>query len=92
MKARIYKPTKNAMQSGVQNTKRWKLEFEHDGSRYIEPLMGWTGSSDMAQEIHLWFTTKEQAVAYAEKHQIPYDLFEPETRVIIPKSYAENFK
>ena len=92
MKARIFRPTKSAMQSGRANTKHWKLEFEQDGSRYIESLMGWTGSNDMTQEIKLWFETKDQAVAYAEKHQILYEVEEPEERDIVPKSYAENFK
>jgi hypothetical protein len=28
MTARIYKPAKTAMQSGLANTKKWLLEFE----------------------------------------------------------------
>jgi hypothetical protein len=92
MKARIYKPTKSAMQSGTANVKHWKLEFEPNGDRYIEPLMGWTATSDMTQEIELWFETKEQAIDYAERNDIPYDVYDPETRVIKPKSYADNFK
>ena len=43
----------------------------------IDPLMGWTSSDDMRQQVQLEFDTREEAVAYAEKHGIPYQVFEP---------------
>jgi hypothetical protein len=91
MTARIYKPSKTAMQSGQAGTKAWLLEFEPDEPRNIEPLMGWTSSGDMKQQIRLTFETKEAAVAYCEKHGIAYQLFEaepPRRRII---SYSDNF-
>lgn len=91
MKAIIYKPTKNAMQSGKKAAKRWLLEFEHDGSRFIS-VLGWTGSKDMNQEIKLYFDEKEQAIRYAEKNNLNYEVKEPEESSIIIKSYADNFK
>src|SRR5438105_3996644 len=91
MVARIYKPAKNAMQSGSANTKDWVLEYEPAEPRVIEPLMGWTTSGDMNSQIHLRFGSKDEAMAYCKRHNIRYQLFEPKPahrRVI---AYADNF-
>lgn len=92
MVARIYQPSKTAMQSGKANTHQWILEYEPDQSRETEPLMGWTSSGDMKQQIVLHFETKEEAVAYAARHGIPYRIFEPHPRGHTKKAYADNFK
>ena len=91
MLARIFKPAKNAMQSGRANTKDWVLEFEPASARNSDPLMGWTSSTDMNGQIRLMFETREEAIAYAQRHGIAFQLFEPkETRRTI-KAYADNF-
>ncbi|HXM00052.1 MAG TPA: ETC complex I subunit [Rhizomicrobium sp.] len=92
MRARIYQPAKNAMQSGRALTKRWLLEFEPESARAVDPLMGWTSSADMRQQVALEFDTAEEAVAYAEKNAIAYQLFEPHPPRQRPKSYADNFR
>ncbi len=92
MNARIFQPPKNAMQSGRANVRRWRLEYEPSKPREIEPLMGWTSSADMTQQLSLTFETRDEAVAFAEKHGIAYQVVEPKTRRIRPKSYADNFK
>ena len=69
MRARIYKPTKNAMQSGKARTKLWLLEYEPETARVPDPLMGWTSSNDMRQQLALEFDTREEAIAYAQKHE-----------------------
>jgi NADH dehydrogenase ubiquinone Fe-S protein 4 len=92
MVARIYKPAKTAMQSGRAGTKEWRLEFDPEMPRQIDPLMGWTSSSDMLSQIHMQFDTKEQAIAYAEKHGILYTTIEPHARKPKPKSYSDNFR
>lgn len=92
MLARIYRPSKTAMQSGRALTKRWVLEFEPERPRTVEPLMGWTSSADMRSQILLEFDTREEAIAYAEKNQIPYQVFEPQAPRVRPKSYADNFR
>lgn len=91
MKAVIYSPTKSAMQSGMRNTKHWRIRFENNGSRYIEPLMGWTASRDMLQEVKLKFHTKEEAIAFAQKNKIEYEVLEQKFKKTLPKSYANNF-
>ncbi len=80
------------MQSGQAQTKEWVLEFEPEAPRAVEPLMGWTSSSDMKSQIRLEFATKEEAVAYAERNGIPYRVLEPTLRKHIRKAYADNFK
>ena len=91
MTARIYKPAKTAMQSGTAKTKSWVLDYEPEQPPTIEPLMGWTSSADMKQEVHLSFDTKEEAIAYCERHGIACQVFEstPGKRARI--SYSDNF-
>ena len=92
MPARIYKPAKSATQSGLARTKQWLLVFEQDKPREIEPLMGWTSSGDTRQQIRLWFDSKEEAMAYAEREGIAYEVEEPKPIFFRPKSYADNFR
>jgi len=89
--ARIYRPAKTAMQSGKAKSKDWRLEFEPASARTIDPLMGWTSSSDMNGQVRLTFDTKEEAVAYAERHGIAFRLQEPQEAPLILKAYADNF-
>jgi len=42
--------------------------------------------------LHLEFDTKEQAIAYAGREGIPYQLIEPKVRRPKPKSYSDNFR
>lgn len=92
MQARIYLPTKNAMQSGKANSRRWVLEFEPEAIRRLDPLMGWTGTTDMNGEVRLTFETKEAATAYCEKHRIPFEVQEPKGFTPKIKTYADNFR
>ncbi|MEZ5844805.1 MAG: ETC complex I subunit [Hyphomicrobiaceae bacterium] len=92
MTARIYKPAKTAMQSGLGRTQEWVLEFEPQAPRDIDPLMGWTSSRDTRAQVRLEFENREAAIAYAERNGIAYTVSEPETRKTVRKSYADNFK
>ena len=89
-KARIYKPTKTAMQSGRGKSKNWLLEFDTLDNG-INPLMGWESSKDTMSEIKITFSTRTQAINYAKKNNIDYYVVEPQQRKIIKKSYADNF-
>ena len=91
MTARIYKPARTAMQSGTAKTKSWVLEFEPEAPRVVEPLMGWTSSTDMKSQIRLRFATREEAVAYCEREGIAYQVIEPKEPVRRAISYADNF-
>jgi NADH dehydrogenase (ubiquinone) Fe-S protein 4 len=89
-KAKIYKPSKTAMQSGERNTKKWILEFDTLNTG-INPLMGWETSKDTMSEVKLEFSTKDQAINYARSNNIDYYIIEPQKRKIIKKSYSDNF-
>lgn len=93
MRARIYQPAKTAMQSGAAKTTHWVLEFGQDAAHEIDPLMGWTGSSDTQAQVRLRFDTREEAVAYAGSKGWDYDLTEPQLRKpnIRARGYGENF-
>ena len=92
MSARIYSPSKTAMQSGKAKTGLWILEFERASARTVEPLMGYTSSADPLAQVRLKFATREDAVAYAEKHGIAYRLDEPKEAKRRNISYSDNFK
>ena len=91
MTVRIYKPAKTAMQSGQANTKAWALDFEMDVAKQVEPLMGWTSSFDTRQQLRLRFHTKEEAIAYCERHGFPYQVSEAKPAARRAMSYADNF-
>ncbi len=89
-KAKIYKPSKTAMQSGVKKFDKWIIEFitEQTGTN---PLMGWESSSDTYSELKLEFKNKILAIEYAKKNNIDFEVIEPKARKMIKKSYADNF-
>jgi hypothetical protein len=91
MLARIYIPAKSAMQSGRGKSKEWVLEFEPASARRSDPLMGWTVSADMNGQVKMLFDTREEAVAYAQRHGIPFEVLAPPTQKRIVKAYADNF-
>lgn len=92
MTARIYRPARTAMQSGTAKTERWLLEYEPERPREIEPLMGWTSSSDMKSQLKLWFDSEEDAVAYATRNGIPFRVEQPHEAKRRAMSYSDNFK
>ncbi len=89
-KAKIYKPSKTAMQSGKKKFNKWILEFitEDPG---INPLMGWESSTNTYSELKMEFSSKELAIEYAKKNKINYELIEPNKSKLVIKSYADNF-
>jgi|TARA_B100001964_G_C14013361_1_gene500417 NADH dehydrogenase (ubiquinone) Fe-S protein 4 len=89
-RAKIYKPTKTAMQSGKRNTKSWLLKFDTLDTG-INPLMGWETSKDTMSEVKLKFSSKVQAINYAKKNNVDYYVIEPQKTKLIKKSYADNF-
>lgn len=92
MSAKIYRPAKTAMQSGKAKTNMWILEFDAEAPRTIDPIMGYTSSSDMKQQLKLTFESQEQAEAYAQRKGIEYRVIQPQeaTRKVV--SYTDNFR
>lgn len=93
MRARIYQPAKNAMQSGTAKTRHWVLEFAPASPREVDPLMGWTSSDDTQAQVRLTFPTRQAAEDYAREKGIDYLVLPPHARkpVIRPRGYGENF-
>ena len=92
MVARIYQPAKNAMQSGRAKRDNWVLDFDAEAAKTVEPLMGWTSASDMRNnEVRMHFDSKESAVAFAEKHGLPYQLITPPPQRRKLRTYSDNF-
>ena len=89
-KAKIYQPAKSVMQSGINKTKKWVLEYDTLKTG-INALMGWETSNDTMSEVKLEFPDKKSAIRYANKNKIEYYLVEPKKRKILIKSYVNNF-
>jgi len=92
MQATIFKPARNAMQSGWANTRKWLLVYDPQRAKRIDDLMGYTSSDDTSGQVRLTFDTQEEAVAYAEKCGLTYQVQEPHARTLRIKAYADNFK
>ena len=90
IKAKIYIPTKNSMQSGLGKADMWVIKFETENAG-VNPLMGWETSGNTLSELNLEFSNKELAIDYAKKNKIDFELIEPQKRKTVKKSYAENF-
>ena len=92
MKAKIFKPAKTAMQSGRSKFNKWVLKFSDKKNQLKDTMMGWNGGSSTISQIELKFSSKEEAVNYAKKNNIDYEVLETSERRVINKSYADNFK
>ena len=89
-KAKIFIPTKSAMQSGKGKIKNWILKFDTKDNK-INPLMGWESGEDTMKEVITEFSSKDNAIEYAKKNDIVYEVIEPKKDNFIIKSYADNF-
>ena len=89
-KAKIFKPTKTAMQSGFAKSDKWVIEYIVDQPG-VNPLMGWESSTDTFSELNLEFSSKEKAIEYAKKNKIEFEIIEEKKRKIVKKSYSDNF-
>jgi hypothetical protein len=92
MTARIYRPAPNAMQSGRGNSREWVLEHEQASPRQIEPLMGYTSTTDTRTQVRLSFDTLEEAEAYAQRNGIAYRVQKPHTPKVQRNAYPDNFR
>jgi hypothetical protein len=91
-RVRIFRPARTAMQSGWAGTREWVLVYEPDEPQRPDPLMGWIGGGGTERQVDLRFETREEAIAFAEKHGLVYDVETPPPRKFRPKVYADNFR
>ncbi|WP_455478296.1 ETC complex I subunit [Bartonella sp. B10] len=92
MIARIYSPAKTAMQSGKRNTGFWILQYEPARAKMLEPLMKYTATSDMNNQVKIRFNMKEEAVAFAVRNAIPYRVEKSSKQIRRSISYSDNFR
>ena len=91
MLAKIYRPAKNAMQSGKAATKKWRLEFVLASAPRPDALMGWISGADTNGQVRMEFDTKDEAIAFARTHAIPHQVIDPPEAKAQIKSYSDNF-
>jgi NADH dehydrogenase len=93
MPARIYQPAKTAMSSGTARSRGWVLDYSPDTPRDVDPLMGWTSSTDTQAQVRIGFDSKEEALAYARAQGIDAVVTVPQRRRanVRPRGYGENF-
>ena len=91
MLARIVRPAKSAMQSGKATTNGWILEFEPVAARRPDPLTGWTTTTDTDGQIRMGFASREDAIDYAQRHGLAFEVIDNPAPKKIIKAYADNF-
>lgn len=91
MLAKIYRPARNAMQSGAANSREWMLEFDSETPRTVDPLMGWISNADTNTQVRMTFDTREEAIAFAQRQGIPFQVTDRREPKRVIKTYADNF-
>ena len=92
MRARIFQPPKTAMQSGRAKTHAWVIEFLPTTARHPDALMGWSGGGDTQTQVKLTFENRDEAITYAQRAGLDYEVELPQARRVKPKAYADNFR
>ena len=90
-KVLIKKPCKTNMQSGLNKTKNWIIEFPFDTSLKKDVLMGWNSSKNTKKQLSLSFSSLELAKNWCNRNNYDYSIVDEIKRTFKPKSYASNF-
>jgi NADH dehydrogenase (ubiquinone) Fe-S protein 4 len=87
------------VQNATQNTLKWKMAWEDKQTkRWVNPLMGWTSTSDPLSNTHmtLEFDSRDDAVRFAERNGWTVETSDPAENLALvhkgPKKYADNFR
>ncbi len=92
MVAKIYRPSRNLMQSGKGKSNNWVLVFDQESAKEIEPLIGYTSSTDTKSQVRLSFETLDEAKSYATNEGIIFRVEKPHESTPKQVSYPDNFK
>ena len=90
--ARIFQLDRRTTQSGKANAGLWLLEFERQEPQRPDPLTGWNGSGDTRTQVRINFKSREDAIAYAERHGLDYHLVPATPAKLQLQAYADNFR
>jgi hypothetical protein len=91
MLAKIYRPAKNAMQSGKAATKKWRLEFVLANAPRPDSLMGWISGADPNGQVRMSFDSKEAAIEFARANGIPHQVLDAHEAKRQIRAYSDNF-
>ena len=87
----IYKNKKSPTQSGEKKKEYWVLEKNNIKPVEKDLLTGW--KSNLNNSIKkLKFQSKQEAVDYAERNSLNFNVIESNKKKPSHKSYADNFK
>ena len=90
-RAKVYKNSASATQSGRHKADYWVLEPTVENISVKDNIMGWSGGSDIKKQIKLKFASLADVERYAKKNKIEIDVIKPKEKVRIIKAYADNF-
>lgn len=90
--ARIIEEQRKTTQSGRAQQGHWTLEFERREPLRPDPLTGWNGSGDTPTQVRLRFSSKEEALAYAERKGLEVHLVPAPPVSLKIQAYADNFR
>ena len=91
MKYIIYKNKKSPTQSGKLHKDFWVLEHINDKGVKTDLLTGWK-TTEINLTKKMKFSSKEDAISYAKKNNIDFEILKEVNNKISNKSYADNFK
>ena len=60
MKAKIFRPSKTAMQSGRAKEKSWKLIIDDGSHQNKDPLIGWNGGATQSHRLIYFFHLRKK--------------------------------
>ncbi|MEA1671825.1 NADH dehydrogenase ubiquinone Fe-S protein 4 [Nitrospirillum sp. BR 11163] len=80
LRAYIRRPSPATMQNAPGRKTSWILTYEAKPTHETDPLMGWKGGGDPQMDVFLAFDKLQEAVDYAERHNLPYEISDPEER------------
>lgn len=92
MKVLIYRQSKNVMQSGRGRVGKWVLEYETPTARAPDSLMGWASSGDTLNQVRLFFSSEDEAVAFAGRRGWDFIVMAPHDRKVTSRNYVDNFR
>jgi hypothetical protein len=93
VRVRIHQRGRCVMQAGRFHAQDWLIEFEPQCKPDLEPLMGWTESSDpFNSAAELRFSDMKSAIAFAVRRGWQFSVHRPEERKIVRQSYTEQIK
>ena len=90
--ARIIEGSRKTTQSGRAKSGKWTLEFESSRPQRHDPLTGWVGAADTRTQVRLAFNSKEEAIAYCDKHGLDYHVVPAPPVALKIQAYADNFR